>query len=287
MIILAVAGISLYLAISYLHISLWWILLAGIVTGLIFGKVFCRWVCPMGLIMELLMGMSPEGKIKQMYMYHKVGCPIAWISEVFHRVYFPAWRLLDINKQLRINERIRVREVRLIDEEGHQAGVVQTRDALQRAKDNGLDLIEVAPTANPPVCRIMDYGKFKYEQAKREKEAHKKSKQAELALIRVRPNIDEHDFNVKLKNARKFLEDGDKVRIFVVFKSREFTHPEFGRGLLNKFYEGLSELANVEKSIGMEGRQMTMVLSPKPKVPAKPLKPAGPPQQAQAQAASE
>jgi len=194
---------------------------------------------------------------------------------------------VDINKQLRVNERIRVREVRLVDEEGHQAGVVQTRDALQRARDNGMDLIEVAPNAVPPVCRIMDYGKFKYEQAKREKEAHKRSKQAELALIRVRPNIDDHDINVKLKNARRFLEDGDKVRVFVVFRSREFTHPEFGRKLLGRFVEELAETANVEKPIGMEGRQMTLVLVPKPKAaPPKPAKPAPPPQQ-QAQAASE
>ena len=194
---------------------------------------------------------------------------------------------MDINKQLRVNERIRVREVRLIDEEGHQVGVVQTRDALQRARDVGMDLIEVAPTATPPVCRIMDYGKFKYEQAKREKEAHKKSKQVELALIRVRPNIDDHDLNVKLRNARRFLEDGDKVRVFVVFRSREFTHPEFGRKLLTRFVEELGELANIEKPIGMEGRQMTLVLAPKPKVVAKPAKPATAPQQAEAQAASE
>ena len=147
---------------------------------------------------------------------------------------------MNINKQLRINERIRVREVRLIDEEGRQAGIVPTRDALMRSKEVGLDLIEVAPTAVPPVCRIMDYGKFKYEQAKRERDASKRSAQTELRMIRVRPNIDEHDFDVKLKNARKFLEDGDKTRIFVVFRSREFTHPEFGRTLLAKFQEGLA-----------------------------------------------
>ncbi len=136
----------------------------------------------------------------------------------------------------------------------------------------GLDLIEVSPTAAPPVCRIMDYGKFKYEQAKREKDAHRKSKQAELALIRVRPNIDEHDLGVKLRNARKFLEDGDKVRVFVVFRSREFTHPEFGHKLLRAFTEGLTDVANIEKSPGMEGRQMTLVLSPKPKAVLKPTK---------------
>ncbi len=166
-----------------------------------------------------------------------------------------------------------MRDVRLIDEEGHQVGVVQTRDALQRAKDAGLDLIEVAPNAVPPVCRIMDYGKFKYEQAKREKDAHKKSKQVELALIRVRPNIDDHDLETKMKHARRFLEEGDKVRVFVVFRSREFTHPEFGRNLLNRFVETLTDVSSVEKPVSMEGRQMTLVLAPKIKVPVKPDKP--------------
>ena len=171
--------------------------------------------------------------------------------------------------------------MRLIDEEGHQAGIVQTRDALQRAKDLGYDLIEVAPTAVPPVCRIMDYGKFKFEQAKRDKEASKKSKQTELSLIRVRPNIDDHDFDVKLKNARRFLVDGDKVRIFVVFRSREFTHPEFGRNLLMRFTTSLADIANVEKPIGMEGRQMSLILAPKPKAaPPKPPRAAKAPAEA-------
>lgn len=178
--------------------------------------------------------------------------------------------MANIKKQIWVNERIRAREVRLIDAEGKQAGIVQFRDALQMAKDAGLDLIEVAPTAVPPVCRIMDFGKFKYEQAKREKEASKKSKQSELRMIRVRPNIDDHDFNTKLKHAYDFLEDGDKVRIFVVFRSREFTHPEFGRNLLNKFVEGLTEVGVVEKAPSMEGRQMTLILTPKVKVLPKP-----------------
>lgn len=196
--------------------------------------------------------------------------------------------MANINKQFRVNERIRAREVRLIDAEGAQAGIVQFRDALQMAKDAGLDLIEVAPNAVPPVCRIMDYGKFKYEQSKREKEAQKKSKQSELRMIRVRPNIDEHDFATKLKHAHDFLEDGDKVRIFVVFRSREFTHPEFGRNLLNKFVEGLTDVGLVEKSPSMEGRQMTLIVSPKVKVVPKPApKPATkaapkPPAEAQA-----
>lgn len=183
---------------------------------------------------------------------------------------------MNINKQLRVNERIRVREVRLIDAEGRQVGVVPTRDALQMAKEAGLDLIEVSPTAMPPVCRIMDYGKFKYDQAKREKDAHKKSKTTEMSLIRLRPNIDDHDFQVKLRNALRLLEDGDKVRIFVVFRSREFTHPEFGRKLLQRFVDETTDMAQVEKPIGMEGRQMSLILAPKPKaiaVAPKPPKP--------------
>jgi translation initiation factor IF-3 len=190
-----------------------------------------------------------------------------------------------INKQFRVNERIRAREVRLIDAEGKQAGVVQFRDALQMAKDAGLDLIEVAPNANPPVCRIMDFGKFKYEQAKREKEAQKKSKQSELCLIRVRPNIDDHDFIVKLKHARRFLEEGDKVRVIVVFKSREITHPEFGRALLQRFVEGVTDVAIIEKAPSMEGRQMTLMLAPKPKVPDAPPKAPKPPKPPAAPAA--
>jgi len=163
-----------------------------------------------------------------------------------------------------MNDRIRAREVRLIDETGGQAGIVPFEDALSRAKEVGFDLIEVSPTANPPVCRIMDYGKFKYEQSKRNKEASKKSKQAELSLIRLRPNIDDHDFLVKLKSAKKFIDNGDKVRIFVMFRAREFAHPEFGRKLLERFIEELSDIANVEKPIGTEGRQISLVIAPKP-----------------------
>jgi translation initiation factor IF-3 len=166
-----------------------------------------------------------------------------------------------------------VREVRLVDEEGRQAGIVQTRDALQRAKDVGLDLIEVAPTAQPPVCRIMDYGKFKYEQSKREREGQKKSKTVELSAIRIRPNIDDHDLLTKLRNGRRFLDDGDKLRIYVMFRSRELSHPERGRKLLERFIAEFGETVVIEKPIGMEGRQMSLVLAPKPKAVVKPEKP--------------
>ncbi|MEN6521191.1 MAG: translation initiation factor IF-3 [Armatimonadota bacterium] len=163
----------------------------------------------------------------------------------------------------RVNERIRAREVRLIDDAGTQVGVVPFRQAIELAREKGLDLIEVAPTANPPVCRIMDYGKWKYEQGKRERDAHKKQKASEVKGIRMRPGIDEHDFQFKLKNALKFLKEGDKVKFTVIFRSREITHPEFARKSLQRIAEESQEIAVVEKAPSMEGRTMTMILSPK------------------------
>ena len=164
---------------------------------------------------------------------------------------------------MRVNQQIRVSPIRLIDEEGNQIGIVPVDEAKNQAESAGLDLVEVSPNASPPVCRIMDYGKFKYEQAKREKEAHRKTKQSEVSLIRVRPRVGVHDFEVKLKHARRFLDEGHKVRIFVLFRSREFTHPELGRQLLERFIDALVDVASVEKPIGMEGRQMTVMLVPK------------------------
>jgi translation initiation factor IF-3 len=132
------------------------------------------------------------------------------------------------------------------------------------ARERGLDLIEVAPTAAPPVCRIMDYGKYKYEQSRREREAHKKQRMSEMKGIRMRPGIDEHDFQFKLKNALKFLNGGDKVKFTVIFRSREITHPEFARRSLQRIAEAADEIAILEKAPSMEGRTMTMILTPKP-----------------------
>lgn len=157
----------------------------------------------------------------------------------------------------------RVRDVRLIDENNEQKGVVEVREALAMAKERGLDLIEVAPAAQPPVCRIMDYGKYKYDQAKRDRDAHKKQKGGDLKGVQLRPGTDDHDLEFKLKNAIKFLEDGDKVKFTVRFKSREITHPEFARKLLDKVLEASAEVAQVEKAPAMEGRTMTMILAPK------------------------
>lgn len=170
----------------------------------------------------------------------------------------------EIAKDLRVNERIRAREVRLIDEMGAQVGIVAFRDALDMAKERGLDVIEVSPTANPPVCRIMDYGKYKYELGKRDRETQKKQKMTEIKGIRMRPGIDEHDFQFKLRNAIKFLKAGHKVKVTVIFRSREFTHPEFARESLNRMAETVKEEAvgTVERAAGMEGRTMTMILAP-------------------------
>jgi len=184
-----------------------------------------------------------------------------------------------------MNERIRAREIRVIDDDGAQLGIMSPRDALAIARERGIDLIEVAPQAQPPVCKIMDYGKFKYEQAKKEKESAKKHKQSELKGIQMFPNIEEHDFVVKVKSAIKFLEEGDKVKVTVRFKGRQITHPEFGRQQMEKVVQMTSSVGQVEKPPAMEGRMMTMILSPlksgahapKPSPPAP--RPAAPPPQ--------
>ncbi|MCX6375197.1 MAG: translation initiation factor IF-3 [Armatimonadetes bacterium] len=168
-----------------------------------------------------------------------------------------------MNKELRINERIRARECRLIDDAGQQVGIVNVREALAMARGKGLDLIEVAPTAAPPVCKIMDFGKYKYDQGKRDREARKKQHVSEMKGIKMRPGIDEHDFQFKLKHVQKFLTDGDKVKITVIFRSREITHPEIARRSLDRITQETAEMAVLEKPPGMEGRTMTMILTPK------------------------
>ncbi len=168
-----------------------------------------------------------------------------------------------ISKDWRINEEIRVREVRLVSDDGEQLGIVSVRDALAIALEKGLDLVEVAPSAQPPVCRLMDYGKFKFEQNKREKEARKKQHVISIKEVKMRPNIEEHDFHVKAKNARKFLSGGDKVKLTIMFRGREITHPELGEKLSVKFVNELSDISSVEKLPKVEGRNMVTVLMPK------------------------
>ena len=180
-----------------------------------------------------------------------------------------------------MNERIRAREVRLIDENGAQLGIMATREALRVARERELDLIEVAPNAQPPVCRIMDYGKHKYQQAKREREAHKRSKPTEVRLLRLKPQIGPHDLEIKLRKLRELLGDGNKVRINLRFRGREVSHPELGSRLLNQVAEHLADVALTEMPPRFEGRMMNMMLAPKPHArPPAPVKPSAPPREA-------
>ncbi len=165
---------------------------------------------------------------------------------------------------MRINEEIRAREVRVVLEGNEQLGIMSSRDALKIAQERHLDLVEIAPAAKPPVCRIMDYGKYRYEQQKREKEARKKQKTFDVKEVKLRPGIEDHDFNVKLKNAVRFLEDGDKVKITIMFRGRELSHPELGQVLLDKMAEQLQGMAVVERAAKLEGKNMIMIVAPKP-----------------------
>lgn len=173
------------------------------------------------------------------------------------------WRRRRIEREARINDRIRVREVRLIGPGGEQLGIVATRDALARAQEHGLDLVEVAPTANPPVCKIMDYGRFKYEQSKRDRDAHRKSKTQDLKGMRLSPKIGEHDFQVKVRQIKEFLAAGDKVRVAMWFRGREMAHPEVGRALLQRVVQMVADVGAVESAPKLEGRNMIMILAPK------------------------
>ena len=161
-----------------------------------------------------------------------------------------------------INEEIRDKEVRLISNDGEQLGIVAIQKAQEIAVEKGMDLVKIAPQAKPPVCKIMDYGKFRFEQAKREKEARKNQRVVEIKEIRLTPNIDIGDLNTKVKNACRFLKDGDKVKVSVSFRGREVTHSSLGQDLLHRFAELCSECSTVEKQPKLEGRQMLMFLAP-------------------------
>ncbi len=162
-----------------------------------------------------------------------------------------------------MNEQIKAREVLVVDADGTQLGVMKTAEALSLAQEKKLDLVNVAPGAKPPVCRLMDYGKYKYEQSKRDREARKRQKTTTIKEIKLRPNIDQHDFDVKAKRARKFLENGDKVKVTVMFRGREITHPEIAHRLCKQLAEDLTECSVVEKPAKQEGRNMLMILAPK------------------------
>lgn len=164
---------------------------------------------------------------------------------------------------MRINEEIRAKEVRVNTEAGEQLGIMSIRDALSEAQNRQLDLVEIAPNAKPPVCRIMDYGKYRYEQQKRDKDARKKQKVVSIKEVKLRPKIEEHDFQVKLKNAVKFLSDGDKVKITIMFRGRELMHVDLGKKVLDRMADELKEIAVIERDAKLEGRNMILIVAPK------------------------
>ena len=163
----------------------------------------------------------------------------------------------------RINEMINTRSVRCIDPDGEQLGILSIDEAMNKAEELGLDLVELQPNADPPVCKILDYGKHKYQAQKRANEARKKQKIIEVKEIKLRPNIDQHDYQVKMKAVRKFIDGGDKVKITLRFRGREMAHVELGTDLLSRVREDIDDFAKIESMPKMEGRQMTMILAPK------------------------
>ena len=184
--------------------------------------------------------------------FHRIFCFVQKFSEVFF-----------ISKELLINEEIREKEVRVIGKDGSQLGIMPIKDALEVAAKENMDLALIAPKAVPPTCKIMDYGKFKFEEAKREKENRKNQKVVDTKEVRLSPSIDTHDFETKLRNAVKVLTGGDKVKVTVRFRGREVHHSAVGEELLNKFAEGCGEVGIVDKKPKLEGRNMAMFLSPK------------------------
>lgn len=163
----------------------------------------------------------------------------------------------------RVNRRIRVPEVRVIGADGSQLGIMATDQALRTAEEQNLDLVEVSPKAQPPVCRIMDYGKFKYEQSKQQAKAKRHQSTVTLKEIKFRPKTDDHDFDFKVRNIRRFLQEGNKAKLVIVFRGREIVHPETGQAMLRAVYEALQDIASIEQNPMMEGRRMLMILAPR------------------------
>lgn len=195
-------------------------------------------------------------------------CNFAFLVRIFYvSVFFMfffniIWRCTTIS-DLMINEQIREKEVRVIGENGEMLGVMLTKDALQAARDLELDLVKIAPTAAPPVCKIVDYGKYRYELARKEKEAKKKQKTVEIKEVRLSPNIEDNDLNTKMNAARKFLEKGDKVKVTLRFRGREMAHMSSSKHILDDFAEQLKDIAQVEKPAKVEGRSMAIILTEK------------------------
>lgn len=201
-----------------------------------------------------------------------IKCMSGWILPTFFFCFgkkglvllFLLWRCFIISsKEMLINDEIREKEVRLIDMDGSQLGILPIADAMAKAENKGLDLVLIAPQAKPPACKIMDYGKYKFEQSKRDKEARKNQKTVNIKEVRITPSIDVHDFNTKVNQAVKFLKSGDKVKVTVRFRGRELHHTDLGMELLKKFGEVITESGSIEKAAKLEGRNMTMVVAPK------------------------
>lgn len=169
-----------------------------------------------------------------------------------------------ISNELRINEAIRAKEIRVVSGDGEQLGIMSVKEAIKLAQEKDLDLVEVAPTAKPPVCRIMDYGKYRYEQSKREREARKKQKVIEIKEVRMTPKIESHDFQVKVRATLKFLNDGDKVKAIIRFRGREIVHADLGKALLMQLFESVKDHAIMEREPKIEGKNMIMILAKKP-----------------------
>ena len=174
----------------------------------------------------------------------------------------PDSRATPINERTRVNQQIRISPVRVVDPQGEQIGILPIERALEIAEEQGLDLVEVAPLARPPVCRIMDYGKFRYEEQRKAREARKKQHQVQLKEVKMRPGIEDHDFDFKLRHARRFLEEGNKVKITMMFRGRQMAHPELVREVLDRVVTEVADVGKVESNPTMEARSMTMVLAP-------------------------
>jgi translation initiation factor IF-3 len=167
-----------------------------------------------------------------------------------------------INEKLRVNRQIRISPVRVITPDGEQAGILPIERAMEIAEEMGMDLVEVAPLARPPVCRIMDYGKFKYEEQRQAREARKRQHHVQVKEVKMRPGIEDHDFDFKTRHARRFLEEGNKVKLTMMFRGRQMAHPEFGRQVLDRVSGLLQDVSKVEQHPQLEGRSMVMVLAP-------------------------
>jgi translation initiation factor IF-3 len=212
----------------------------------------------LGTLSELLTGLSVVNKIQDA----EISAGGAFTC-FFYILMEKSGGGFKINKELLINEKIKAKDVRVVGTEGEQLGIMLLEEALRLAQEKNLDLVNIAPQAKPPVCRIMDFGKYKYEQRKRDKEARKKQRSITVKEVKMRPNIESHDFRVKARNCIRFLEDGDKVKVSIVFRGREITHPELGNRLCLQLAKELENVSIVEKEPRIEGRNMVMILAPR------------------------